>query len=89
MYGNIDPDWEFYDQLVDLIVAKGSVGGAKGYFCAIVDENEGLKINIEQIQVPQAWWCEFLKAQTEFSNEENETDETDSKKNVSDLKIVA
>jgi hypothetical protein len=56
VFGEIGSDWEFYDQLVDLIVAKGSVGGAKAYFCAIFDEKEGgLKINIDEIQVPQAW----------------------------------
>ena len=55
MYGKIESDWEFYDQLVDLILAKGSLGGAGAYFCAMYDEKEGLKINIDEVQVYQGW----------------------------------
>ena len=56
VFGLLGPDWEHYDQLLELILEKGSVGGCKAYFPAFVDEKEGLKINIEQIQLAQPWW---------------------------------
>jgi hypothetical protein len=37
------------------ILEKGAMGGSKGYFCAIYDEKEGLKINVEEIQLQQPW----------------------------------
>ena len=55
MFGLLDVDWEHYDQLLDLILEKGAVGGAKAFFPALVDDQEGLKINIEQIQLAQPW----------------------------------
>ena len=35
------------------------MGGSKGYFCAIYDEKEGLKINVDEIQLQQPWWIKY------------------------------
>ncbi len=45
------------------ILEKGAMGGSKGYFCAIYDEKEGLKINVEEIQLQQPWWIKSKSVQ--------------------------
>jgi len=46
---------ENFEQNQLQILEKGAMGGSKGYFCAIYDEKEGLKINVEEIQLQQPW----------------------------------
>ena len=52
--GNITPDMQFYQELLDNIRERG-VMGLKAYFYAKWSEGEGLKINVKKVQPPELW----------------------------------
>jgi len=54
IYGGIGSSESIYKPLLDIIESKG-VQGLKGYFYAIVDKDEQLRINIRDIQLPRDW----------------------------------
>lgn len=55
LHGYIESKWEHYEELVKIIIDKGTAGHSKGYFCAFYHAKQGLKINISNIQLPQPW----------------------------------
>ena len=54
IYGGISSNESIYNPLLDIIESKG-VQGLKGYFYAIVDKDDKLRINIRDIQLPRDW----------------------------------